>query len=167
MTQSNLNDAGVLDVFSRLESYALSNGRFDAVNGHEPKSAPGKGITYAVWVQTIRPGLSGLSATSGLLIFNGRIYKSFVSVPYDAIDPEVTSATLDIMAAMSGDFQFGGADNVRNVDLLGSTGYPLMANAGYVEIDRQMYRCMTIQIPIIMNDLFVQVAEALWPRHQD
>ena len=159
MTTSQLNDVGVNDVFSRLESYAMSNGRFDAVNGHEPKSAmPGNGITYAVWIQTIRPGVSGLSATSGLLIFNSRIYKSFTSIPYDAIDPEITAATLDIMAAMSGDFQLGGVNDVRNVDLLGSTGYPLMANAGYVEIDRQMYRCMTIQIPIIMNDLFLQVA---------
>jgi hypothetical protein len=158
VTTSNLNDAGVLDVFSRLESYAMSSGRFDAVNGHEPKSAPGNGITYAVWIQNIRPALSGLSATSGLLMFNGRIYKPFTSIPYDAIDPQVTSATLDIMAAMSGDFKLGEADDVRNVDLLGSTGYSLMANAGYVEVDRHMYRCMTIQIPIIMNDLFVQVA---------
>lgn len=158
MTASNLNDAGVLDVFSRLESYAMASGRFDAVNGHEPKSAPGNGVTYAVWIQTYRPALSGLSATSGLLLFNSRIYKPFTSVPYDAIDPQVMSATLDILAAMSGDFQLGGMDDVRNVDLLGSTGYPLMANAGYVEVDRHMYRCMTIQIPIIMNDLFVQVA---------
>ena len=158
MTTSQLNDAGVNDVFSRLESFAMQNGRFDAVNGHEPKSAPGNGITYAVWIQTIRPGVSGLSATSGVLIFNSRIYKAFTSVPYDAIDPEVTSATLDIMAAMSGDFQLGGVEDVRNVDLLGSTGFPLMANAGYVEIDRHMYRCMTIQIAIIMNDMFVQVA---------
>lgn len=155
---SNLNDAGVLDVFSRLESFALQSGRFDSVNGHEPKSAPGNGVTYAIWMQTIRPGLSGLSATSGLLLFNGRIYKAFTSIPYDAIDPQVTSATLDIMAAMSGDFQLGGVEDVRNVDLLGSTGYPLMANAGYVEMDRLMYRCMTLQIPIIMNDLFNQVA---------
>jgi hypothetical protein len=158
VTTSNLNDAGVLDVFSRLESYAMASGRFDAVNGHEPKSAPGNGVTYAVWIQSYRPALSGLSATSGLLLFNSRIYKPFTSIPYDAIDPQVMSATLDILAAMSGDFQFGGMDDVRNVDLLGSTGYPLMANAGYVEVDRHMYRCMTIQIPIIMNDLFVQVA---------
>lgn len=156
---AQFNDAAIRDVFGRLESYAMSNGRFDAVNGHEPKSAPpGNGVTYAQWVQTIKPALSGMGATSGLLLMNGRIYKSFTSVPYDAIDPEMTAATTDFMGQLSGDFELGGANDVRNIDLLGSTGYPLMANAGYVEIDRHMYRCMTLQIPIIINDMFIQVA---------
>jgi hypothetical protein len=72
------------------------------------------------------------------------------------IDPAVTSATVDLIGRMSADFDFGEIASVRNVDLLGQTGHSLSAQAGYVEIDRRMYRIMTITIPIIVNDMFAQ-----------
>jgi len=152
------NEHAVLTIFDKVVSYALATGLFDAVNQHEPKSAPGNGITCAVWVQVIRPVRSGLAATSGVLILEARIYTSFVQQPFDMIDPNITAATASIMMALTGDFNFGGDANVRNLDLLGSTGTPLSAQAGYVEIDRRMYRVMTITIPVIVNDMFVQVA---------
>ena len=34
-------------------SHALTTGRFEKVNGYEPKSAPGYGLTAAVWVQNV------------------------------------------------------------------------------------------------------------------
>src|SRR5260370_37732 len=108
-------------------------------------------------MQLIKPiRTCGMGATSGIVVLMARIYKNFRSEPFDMIDPDVMSATTDMMGAISGDFQFGGAAGVRAVDLLGSSGTALSAQAGYVEIDRQMFRVMTITIPIILNDMFSQ-----------
>jgi hypothetical protein len=157
-TVSNFNEAAVGDVFDRIVSLALSLGRFDSVNQHEPKSAPGNGINCAVWVQAIRPARSsGLPMTSGVMDLQLRVYQSFLSQPFDSIDPAVTGAICDIMGAISGEFSFGGIDGVRDVDLLGMTGTPMSAQSGYVEIDRKMFRVMTLAIPVIINDMFAQV----------
>jgi hypothetical protein len=159
------NDKAINDVIDRIVSFALTLGRFDSVNAHEPKSAPGHNITFALWAQAIRPArLSGLAATSLNVIFQGRIYVPFNQVPFDMIDPNVMAATTDLMGALSGDFDLGGVANVREIDLLGANGVTLSAQAGYVEIDRRMYRIMTLTIPIIINDAFTQVA--LWLSHQ-
>jgi hypothetical protein len=155
----SFDDAAVNTVFDKVVSYALATGRFDAVNQHEPKSAPGTGLSCSVWMQNISPvRTSGLAATSGVVVLQARIYTSFMKQPFDMIDPEVMAAVADLMGALSGDFDFGGDVDVRNVDLLGSTGTPLSAQAGYVEIDRRMFRVMTITVPIIINDMFVQEA---------
>jgi len=50
-------------------------------------------VSAAVWVQSIRPYGSGLAITSGVLLLHVRIYTSFLSQPYDAIDPNVLAAT--------------------------------------------------------------------------
>jgi hypothetical protein len=156
---SNFNDAAVNDVMDRIVSYAMQTGRFDQVNAHEPKSSPGTGMHCAVWMQSVQPTRSsGQSITSGVVVLNARIYTDFKSQPYDAIDPQVTGATCDMIGQLSGDFELGGSDDVRAVDLLGMAGVPLGAVAGYVEIDRTMFRVMTITIPIIINDMFEQVA---------
>lgn len=156
----NFNDAAIASVLDKIVSYALTSGRFDAVNQHEPKSAPGNQVTFAVWVQSIKPlpRASGLSSTSGTILFTGRIYQNFRSQPFDMIDPTVTAACTDMMGALSADFNFGGVGGVRSLDLLGMYGPSLSAAAGYVEIDKTVYRVMTIQIPVIINDMFVQVA---------
>jgi hypothetical protein len=60
------------------------------------------------------------------------------------------------MAAYSGDFELGG--NVRNVDLLGQASEGLTAQAGYLEQDGKLYRVMTINLPLIVNDVWNQVA---------
>lgn len=150
------NDAAVNEVFDKVISYAMTTGRFDSVNGHEPTNAPRQGVICSVWIQVIHPILaSGLAATSGVVQLNARIYRNFKSMPHDVIDPEITAATCDLMGALSADFDFGTADvDVRAVDLLGTYGVPLAAQAGYIEIDRQMFRVMTITIPIIVNDMF-------------
>jgi len=145
-------------LFDKIVSYALASGRFDSVNQHEPKNAPGVGTSCSIWAQTIKPvrTASGLKATSGLVVFQARIYTNFLSDPYDMIDPNVMSASADLIGRLSGDFDFGGEANTRNIDLLGSTGTTtsLQANAGYVEIDRQMFRVMTVTIPVIVSDMF-------------
>jgi hypothetical protein len=151
-------DVEINDILSRISSYALRTGRFDQVNGVEPKNAPSTtGMTCSIWVQAIETVTSsGLSATSGVFILNLRIYTSFSQQPFDMIDPQMTSATADIMNMMNGEFELGGADDVRAIDVLGMSGTALSAKAGYVEIDRRLYRVMTIVIPIIINDMWAQ-----------
>jgi hypothetical protein len=155
---ANFNDAAVITVFDKVVSFALATGRFDHVNQHEPKNAPGRGLECSVWMNTITPTRSsGLGAVSGIVTLYARIYTNFRKQPYDAIDPDVMAATADIMGAMAGNFDFGGAANVRTVDLLGGwSNTPLSAAAGYVEIDRQMFRIMTVTIPIVINDMFLE-----------
>jgi hypothetical protein len=156
---ANFDDAAINDVLDRLISYAQASGRFDSVNGHEPKSSPGTGIFCAVWVNQIRPYReSGLSATSGVIIFNQRIYQNFTSQPFDAIDPKVTAAATDLMGALSGDFGLGGIADTRSVDLLGMAGTAMNMLSGYLELDRTMFRIVTVTVPIIINDMFAQVA---------
>jgi hypothetical protein len=158
-TPPNFNDAAVVSVFDKIVSYALQSGRFDHVNQHEPKNGPGVGLICSVWVQSMRPTRSsGLAITSGVLQMSMRLYMNFRSEPYDMIDFNILTGALWLMAAYTGDFDFGNVANVRNVDVLGSEGTPLSSNAGYVEIDKTVYRVMTITLPIIINDMFIQVA---------
>ena len=159
---ANFNDAAINAVLDRIVSFALATGRFEQVNQHEPKNGPGNGLTCAIWVQRIRPvRSSGLAATSGVIILNARLYTNFKSAPFDYIDPNLTAASTDFMGALSGDFQLDdnpAVASVREIDLLGMEGQPLEVNAGYLEMDRQMYRVMTVTIPVVINDMFTQVA---------
>ncbi len=154
---SNFNEAAIAAIFDKMVSHAAASGYFDAVNGHEPKSAPGNGLTAAVWVDRIAPvQSSGLASTSGLLVLMQRVYTSFISQPFDAIDPNVLSAVSWLIGAYSADFDLGGAGGTRAIDLLGAEGTALAAQAGYVEIDRKMNRVMTVTIPVVVNDMWIQ-----------
>lgn len=147
----------IASILDQVISHAEATGLFDGgVNGHEPKSAPGNGMSCAVWAQRVAPlGLaSGLSITTGLLTLNVRIYTSMLQQPYDAIDLAVVAAVDELLTEYSGDFTLSG--NVRNVDLLGAFSPGLMAEAGYVNQDGKLMRIMTITLPIVINDLWPQ-----------
>lgn len=136
-----------------LTSHASTTGIFDSVNGHEPKSVPGFGITYSVWVESIEPAnSSGLSSTSAVVTFNGRIYMPFKMQPEDSIDPNMVNALDLLLTAYAGDFTLG--DRIRNVDVRGQEGQPLSSKSGYIEIDRAMFRVFDILIPCILNDVW-------------
>lgn len=151
------NDAAIDTVFDRVVSHAMESGRFDNVNQHEPTSAPHHGLQCSIWIQAIRPiQAGGLDATSGIVQLNARCYMNFKTHPHDFIDPYITAAIVDLMAALSEDFDFGGEADVRFIDLLGAYGAPLGALAGYIELDRQYYRVMTLTIPVVVNDMFIQ-----------
>lgn len=149
-----LNLTGITDA---LASHALSSGWFDAVNSHEPKSAPNTaGLTAAVWVQNVGPasGASGLSVTTIRLEMLVRVYTSMTTDPPDMIDPAVVGAVDALLQAYSGDFTLGGL--IRNVDLLGRHGRPLGARAGYLELDHVVFRVMDVTVPVIVNDVYDQ-----------
>lgn len=153
---TGLNIAANLD---KLVSHALTLGIFERVNQHEPKNAPGNGLTAAVWVDDIGParGQSGLSSTTARVVCVVRLYTSMLQEPQDAIDPNLVDAVDALMAAYSGDFELGG--NVRCIDLLGGLGgTPLAARAGHITVDQKAYRVMTITVPLIINDAWNQEA---------
>jgi hypothetical protein len=162
VTAPNFNEAAVLDVFGQVESMCLAIGRFESVNKNEPKSAPSSGITCAVWVDSIKPiRRSGLAATSGALNLRIRLYLPFLQQPYDMIDPSVVVAVSELLGAFTGDYDFSpNSDSVRGVDILGGegSGELLDARAGYLEMDKKVYRIMTIRLPIIINDMWTQGA---------
>lgn len=141
-----------------VESHALASGYFDSVNGHEPLSPPTSGVTCAVWTEQIGParGGSGLDSTSARLALFVRLYTPMTQQPADAIDPNLMDALNALFVAYSGNFTLGGL--VREVDLLGNYGDPLSGRAGYLKTSGVDYRVFTITLPLIINDLWEQVA---------
>lgn len=144
-------------LMSVVGSHALSTGFFDSVDGFEPKSAPGNGVTCSIWVQALQSARSsGLASTSAVVVLNLRVYLPMLADSPDSIDPSMMNAVEQLMVEYNGDFDLGG--NARNVDVFGSEGTALGAVAGYVNVSGSMYRCMTITLPVIVNDAFNQVA---------
>lgn len=150
----SLDSTGIItDVQSHAQTLAV----FEQVITAEPKSAPGEGLTCAIWVDQMTPvaGGSGLAVTTGRLVLMVRIFKPMLSPPYGQIDPDIISAADSLFAAYIGAFTLDG--KVRNVDVFGQHGIPLSARAGYVSIDKQMFRLMDITLPLIINDLWNEV----------
>jgi hypothetical protein len=143
-------------ILAAVRSHAAASGHFDRVSGHEPKNAPGNGVSAATWVDRVTPlpQGSGLASSSALLLLNVRVFTNMLSDPPDDIDPSLVSAVDALMTAYSADFDLGG--NVRNVDLLGAYSAGLSAQAGYVEQDGKLYRVMTISLPLVVSDVWQQ-----------
>lgn len=146
----------VSTILDGLVSHAMASGLFERVNQHEPKNAPGHGLSAAVWADEIEPDpdSSGLASTTGVVTFLIRLYTSMTSEPQDAIDPLMVSAVDTLMTAYSGDFTLSGA--ARCIDLLGQPGKSLSAKAGYINQDHKIFRVMTITVPVIVNDVWSQ-----------
>jgi hypothetical protein len=147
---------GAAGIVAAAASHAKATGHFERVLTHEPKSAPGNGLTCAIWVQSLAPvaAASGLAATSVRLELAVRAYQNMLADPQDDIDVRLLEATDTLMAAYSGDFELSGV--VRNVDLLGAHGDPLGMAAGYLEQDSKLYRVFVITLPLIVSDLWSQ-----------
>lgn len=142
-------------VENAIVSHAMESGHCDRVNLHEPKNAPGNGVTAATWVREMKSiRSSGLASTSIRVIWNIRIYLPMFQEPQDLIDRNVLTATAALMKAYTGDFELGG--QARHIDVLGAHGEPLQADAGYLTQDEREYRAMVITLPVIFNDVWSQ-----------
>ena len=144
-------------LFEACESHQMAIGFFDGgMSRHEPKSAPGWGLSAASWLQDVRPvqAASGLAATSVRVELVTRIYMNMLAEDEDRIDPDAYAAADVLMAAYHGDFTLDGM--VRNVDLLGAHGEPLRTRAGYIRIGGSMYRTLDVITPLILNDVWTQ-----------
>lgn len=141
-----------------LVSHAMGSGLFETVNGAEPTNAPPEvgGLIAGVWADSCRPlgAASGLRSTSGLITWVVQLYANMFQDPRDGIDPRMASAAHYLVSAYSGDFEMGG--QVRNIDLLGQYSDGLSWRTGYLEIDKRMFRVLTITVPVVINDLWDQ-----------
>ena len=136
----------------KLSSVLKAMAIFRTVKRVEPKGAPGSGLTVAVYLFSISPAAeaSGLSTASGLYIYTIRIYTNMLQEPAEKIDVILANAVDKVFTALAGDVDLG--SNVRNIDVFGELGTPLKAQAGYVEVNRIMYRSVDITLPLIVND---------------
>jgi hypothetical protein len=149
----------IRSVFDAVSTHISRTGWFDRVCGHEPKNAPGTGMTAALWLARIAPDRerSGLAATSGRITLTVRLYSPMLAEPQDDIDLDLALATHAVMEAISGDLTLGGL--VREVDLLGMAASDQLAGeAGYLNQDGKLYRVMVITVPCLVNDLWNQEA---------
>lgn len=146
------------DLVDNVVSVAQASGLFDRVNAYEPKQAPGNGLTAAVWVQSITPyaQVSGLQVTSARVEFTMRLFTNMLLDPQESIDPNLMNAASQMINLFTGDFTLG--DSVFAVDLLGMAGVPLGARAGYENVDGKLFRIMDITVPLIVADVWTQVA---------
>lgn len=146
----------LVQVLDAVVSDALALGVFENVNGHEAASAPGSGVSADVWVGNmfaLGPA-SGLDEVSVLLLLNMRVYKQWNAADRDTIDPALLGAVGQLFGMLAGGFTLGGL--VRNVDVMGGHGTPLSAPFGYVTIDSIQYRCATLAVPCIVDDLWTE-----------
>lgn len=144
-------------LLDELQSLPATLGVFETMTYHEPKNAPGQGVTYAMWVDAIDPvQSSGLAATSVRIAFTVRLYTNMVQEPQDDIDTVMLQAVSDLMNAYSGGFTL--ASEAREIDLLGQFGAALSAKAGYLNQNNNLYRVMTLVVPVIVDDAWDQEA---------
>lgn len=147
---------GLRGIADAVVSHAEATGRYDRVQAHEPRNAPGKGISASVTVVDVRPakGRSGLNSTAVRVELAVRVLIPMARQPEDDIDSDLMDAVDALMAALSADFTLGGL--VADVDLLGAYGAPLGVTFGYIDHDTATYRVADIVLPAVVNDLWDQ-----------
>lgn len=152
------DESWVDPIFDAVVSDVQASGYFDKVQQHEPKRRPRKGLTAAIWVQSIEPlgSASGQAATTALLVFIVRMFSNMLKEPQDGIDPELLKAVSNLMRRYHDNFDFGLDPVVRNVDVFGEFGVKLSATAGYEEIDGTVFRIYDLLVPIVVNDVWPQ-----------
>jgi len=155
---SNFNSQAILSLFANLRTQAKTSGLFRQVLGHEPRSAPTGGFTYALWLGPITPvpAVSGLNASAGRVTVQARIYTPFLAKSEDEIETDMMRAVLQMVGFYSGEITVAGT--VMEIDLLGAYGVPLeVTQVGYLDMDGSYYRVADLTIPVIIDNLWTQV----------
>ncbi len=142
------------DALDWVMTKAIRSGRFDAHTFHEPKAAPGKGLTASLWIQDYRAASSGLSATSMRLLVQLRLFVPMLKEPQDDIDRELMGGVDAVFNEIIGDF--AGLTGARYVDVHGADGEALSASLGYLQQDSKVFRIADILIPIVLNDVYTE-----------
>ncbi|KKK71767.1 hypothetical protein LCGC14_2910630, partial [marine sediment metagenome] len=70
--------------------------------------------------------------------------------PTEKIDEILAKAIDKIFDSLAGDFDLG--DSIKNIDIFGEYGTPLKAVAGYVEVNKIIFRSVDITLPLVIND---------------
>lgn len=147
---------GVTAIIDTAVSHAATLGYFDEAMPYEPRTTPGAGLTFGLWLANIRPvaARSGLAATSARVELAGQILLPDATEPKEDIDLRIATAADALITAYSADVDFGDSGEV---DLLGVYGDPLqVGRMTWVEIGGQLYRAAMITLPVIVNDAWTQ-----------
>ena len=91
-----------------------------------------------------------------LVLCTARIYTPILTQPPDSIDSNMMNALSALVAAYTDGFTLGAL--VKQIDLLGQYGTPLSAASGYQDWDNTQYRVITLTIPVVVNDVWIQSA---------
>lgn len=144
-------------ILAALTSHAAKLPAIQRLTRHEPKNAPGTGVTWALFFGGMT-GIqsSGLDATSARVEYIARFYMPMRTEPQDEIDPRVLDAVNALFAEYHGGFSLGAL--ARCIDLLGAYGAPLGAQGGYLDLDKVMFRVADVVVPVIVNDAWTQVS---------
>jgi hypothetical protein len=149
---SNFDAASVAALFSAVTSALKQTALFQKIDVGEPKSPPGTRLYCSVMLGPMRAvPSSGLNSTSGQVTILIRIWSKAEQRPLEKIDPEIASAAALVMGTLSGRYTLGGI--ARNIDLFQMTATP-----GWIEFENESYRVCELSVPIVINDMFAQVA---------
>lgn len=145
----------IVGLLNAMVSHAMGTGYFQQVNEHESKQSAFIGLTCEIWVEQIAPvKTSGLATTTLRIQFQVRIYSGTISEPYDDLDSGLVIALDALMRDYMDDFTLGGL--VRHVDVFGAHGNGVMARTGFVNHDGSEFRVFSINVPVIVDDLWDQ-----------
>lgn len=140
------------DIQNALVKMCKSTGRYERGSAHEPTSAPGKGLTFAVFMSAETPILdSSLNSTSTVLVWTIQSRLPITYKPEDQIDLKLSGAARDLCRRIAGDFDLDIAD-VRSIDIRGRYGVPLAWKSGYLFQDSIWYRVFDVSVPVVIND---------------
>lgn len=140
------------EIRDALVRVCKKTGRYQAGAAHEPKSAPGNGLTFIVLLsEEIAIVGGGLNSTSTLLVYTVSSRMSAMHEPQDDIDIKLSGATRDVARRLSGNFKLGVA-GVRSIDVKGIHGQPMGWRSGYVYHGDKWLRTFDLRVPIIVND---------------
>jgi len=142
-------------VITAAIDHLQQTGLFESVQDHERTSASTGGLTADVWVADIKPipAQSGLDVTSAMLTLTIRIYLNAMP-PAAELEQTITGAADTLLIAYNEAFTFD--DTVSWLDLLGQYGTPLSSVGGYVNVGGVFFRCMTITVPCVIDDVWPQ-----------
>lgn len=145
-------------VYNQVVSHAEGLGVFERVLAFEPKTAPGAGLSAVIWLSRIQPvaQVAGLSVVSIRLELKIRVYQNALTEPQGDIDKTLLDAVAKLMNSYAGDFELSG--EVMQIDIFGAYGEPFGAEGGYLRQDSVEFRIVTITLPIIISDVWEEVA---------
>lgn len=143
-------------VITAAIDHLQQTGLFESVQDHESTSASTGGLTADVWVANIKPipAQSGLNVTSALLTLTVRIYLNATPPASNGLEQTIAGAADTLLVAYNKAFTFD--DTVSWIDLLGENGTSLSSIGGYVTVGGVFFRCMTVTVPCVIDDVWPQ-----------
>lgn len=157
---------GMDQILPMLRGIPKKLGFFDDVAGHEPTSAPGKGVHCYTWAGPVRcvGQASGLASAAVVAYFTVRIqllaFAKGGHINQENIDRLLLKGTGLLFDAYIGHFRLTDHTDtalVRNIDIFGVYGPGLTMTPGYLNSDGSIFRVGVINLPLVLNDEYDEV----------